>query len=38
MTTTKQYEQLEGFRSWYLFQHFKGYGYKPFITKIDFEL
>ncbi|MDA0120200.1 DUF3289 family protein [Vibrio sp. T11.5] len=34
----KQYEQLEGFRSWYLLQHFKGYGYKPFITKIDFEL
>ncbi|QUJ69101.1 DUF3289 family protein [Photobacterium sp. GJ3] len=34
----KQYEQLEGFRSWYLLQHFKGYGYKPFITKIDFKL
>ncbi|RYU64315.1 DUF3289 family protein [Aliivibrio finisterrensis] len=32
------YEQLEGFRSWYLLQHFEGYGYKPFITKIDFEL
>ncbi|MFB9188550.1 DUF3289 family protein [Vibrio ostreicida] len=34
----KQYEQLEGFRSWYLLQHFNGCGYQPFITKIDFEL
>ncbi|MDD9195732.1 DUF3289 family protein [Aliivibrio sp. S3MY1] len=34
----KPYELLEGFRSWYLLQHFEGYGYKPFITKIDFEL
>ncbi|WP_240457242.1 DUF3289 family protein [Vibrio neptunius] len=32
------YEKLEGFRSWYLLQHFKGYGYQPFITKMDFEL
>ncbi|WP_336596115.1 DUF3289 family protein [Photobacterium kishitanii] len=31
------YEWSEGFRSWYLLQHFKDYGYKPFITKIDFE-
>ncbi|MBN3574718.1 DUF3289 family protein [Vibrio neptunius] len=29
---------MEGFRSWYLLQHFKGYGYQPFITKMDFEL
>ncbi len=33
-----QYEQLEGFRSWYLLQHFEGYGFKPFITKMDFKL
>lgn len=32
------YEQLEGFRSWYLLQHFEGYGFQPFITKIGFEL
>ncbi len=32
------YEKIEGFRSWYLLQHFNGYGYQPFITKIDFEL
>ncbi|ACH64757.1 conserved hypothetical protein (plasmid) [Aliivibrio fischeri MJ11] len=32
------YEKLEGFRSWYLLQHFEGYGYKPFITKMDFKL
>lgn len=34
----KQFEQLDGFRSWYLLQHFEGYGFKPFITKMDFEL
>ncbi|MGN2719226.1 DUF3289 family protein [Aliivibrio fischeri] len=34
----KQFEQLDGFRSWYLLQHFVGYGFKPFITKMDFEL
>ncbi|WP_394136240.1 DUF3289 family protein [Aliivibrio fischeri] len=34
----KPYEQLDGFRSWYLLQHFDGYGYQPFITKMDFEL
>ncbi|WP_245798193.1 DUF3289 family protein [Vibrio ostreicida] len=34
----KQYEQLEGFRSWYLLQHFEGYGFKPLITKMDFKL
>ena len=32
------YEQLEGFRSWYLLQHFESYGYKPFITEMDFKL
>ena len=32
------YEWLDGFRSWYLLQHFEGYGYKPFITKIEFKL
>lgn len=34
----KPYEWLEGFRSWYLLQHYQGYGFKPFITKMDFEL
>ncbi|WP_063660776.1 DUF3289 family protein [Aliivibrio fischeri] len=34
----KPYEWLDGFRSWYLLQHFDGYGYKPFITKMEFEL
>ncbi|GLT19922.1 hypothetical protein GCM10007938_37050 [Vibrio zhanjiangensis] len=34
----KPYEWLEGFRSWYLLQHFKEYGYQPFITKMDFSL
>ncbi|EJE8676111.1 PAAR domain-containing protein [Vibrio parahaemolyticus] len=32
------YEKIEGFRSWYLLQHFKGYGYAPFITQMDFTL
>lgn len=32
------YEWMEGFRSWYLLQHYKGYGYKPFITRIKFKL
>ncbi|WP_419675069.1 DUF3289 family protein [Photobacterium kishitanii] len=32
------YELMEGFRSWYLLQHFEGYDYQPFITKIDFKL
>ncbi|EMN7431518.1 PAAR domain-containing protein [Vibrio parahaemolyticus] len=32
------YEMLEGFRSWYILQHFKGYGYAPFITKMNFTL
>lgn len=32
------YELIDGFRSWYLLQHFKGYSFKPFITKMDFEL
>ncbi|HIF9367330.1 TPA: DUF3289 family protein [Photobacterium damselae] len=34
----KQYEYLDGFRSWYLLQHYVGYNYKPFITEIRFEL
>ncbi|MUK37505.1 DUF3289 family protein [Aliivibrio fischeri] len=34
----KQFEQLDGFRSWYLLLHFEGYGFKPFITKMDFEV
>ncbi|GLT17764.1 hypothetical protein GCM10007938_15420 [Vibrio zhanjiangensis] len=34
----KPYEWLEGFRSWYILQHYKGYGIKPFITEISFEL
>jgi uncharacterized protein (TIGR03034 family) len=34
----KQFEQLDGFRSWYLLQHFEGYGFTPFITKMDFEI
>eukprot|EP00914_Ancora_sagittata_P021783 GHVO01043288.1.p2 GENE.GHVO01043288.1~~GHVO01043288.1.p2 ORF type:complete len:312 (-),score=8.76 GHVO01043288.1:2756-3574(-) len=32
----KQYEQIEGFRSWYLLQHF--YGFEPFITEMNFKL
>ncbi len=32
------FELLEGFRSWYLLQHYPGYGYRPFITEIDFSL
>ncbi|MFW7526337.1 DUF3289 family protein [Vibrio ostreicida] len=34
----KPYEWLEGFRSWYLLQHFNGYGYQQFMTKMDFNL
>ncbi|WP_236800102.1 DUF3289 family protein [Aliivibrio fischeri] len=34
----KPYEQIEGFRSWYLLQHYNEYSYKPFITKMDFYL
>ena len=34
----KPYEWINGFRSWYILQHFKGYGYKPFITKMEFIL
>ncbi|WP_235693362.1 DUF3289 family protein [Aliivibrio fischeri] len=33
----KSFELIEGFRSWYLLQHFKEYGYKPFITLMDFD-
>lgn len=32
------FELAEGFRSWYLLQHYKGYNYKPFITEIRFIL
>lgn len=32
------FEQLSGFRSWYLLQHYKGYGYQPFITQFRFKL
>lgn len=38
LSDMKPYELLDGFRSWYLLQHFDGYGFKPFITKIDFKL
>ncbi|MEF1257162.1 DUF3289 family protein [Vibrio sp. M260112] len=34
----KPYEWLEGFRSWYLLQHYRMYGFKPFIAKMTFEL
>ncbi|SMS01067.1 hypothetical protein VIM7927_02344 [Vibrio mangrovi] len=32
------FERLDGFRSWYLLQHYKDYGYKPFVTRIGFRL
>ncbi|MGF1873628.1 DUF3289 family protein [Photobacterium indicum] len=32
------YEQSDGFRSWYLLQHFKGYNFQPFITQIYFDM
>ena len=34
------YERFEGFRSWYILQHLKkeGFGFKPFITEIEFTL
>lgn len=32
------YELLDGFRSWYLLQHYQGYNYQPFITYIRFKL
>lgn len=34
----KKFEQLEGFRSWYLLQHYVGYDYQPFITEIKFTV
>lgn len=34
----KPYEVLEGFRSWYLLQHFGGYNYQPFVTQIYFNM
>jgi uncharacterized protein (TIGR03034 family) len=38
LSNMKPYELLEGFRSWYLLQHFEEYGFEPFITTIDFKL
>ncbi|SIO92692.1 DUF3289 family protein [Vibrio spartinae] len=32
------FEKLGGFRSWFLLQHYIGYSYQPFITKIGFKL
>lgn len=32
------FELADGFRSWYLLQHYIGYNYKPFITEIRFTL
>ncbi len=32
------YELAAGFRSWYLLQHYTGYGLKPLFTDISFEL
>ena len=37
-TNSLPFELLEGFRSWYLLQHYKGYDYYPFITSIGFYL
>ncbi|SHO58052.1 type VI secretion system tube protein TssD [Vibrio quintilis] len=34
----KKFEMLEGFRSWYLLQHYKPYDYQPFITTIQFTI
>lgn len=34
----KKFEWLQGFRSWYLLQHYSGYNYQPFITEIRFTL
>src|SRR5690606_7313296 len=36
--TINKYELLEGFRSWYLLQHYVGYGYKPIFTDMEFSL
>lgn len=34
----KQFEWLQGFRSWYLLQHYTEYNYQPFITEMRFTL
>lgn len=34
----KQFEHLQGFRSWYVLQHFNCFNYRPFITSIRFKL
>lgn len=34
----KYFEWLQGFRSWYLLQHYTEYNYQPFITEIRFTL
>ncbi|HIF9499341.1 TPA: PAAR domain-containing protein [Photobacterium damselae] len=34
----KPFELINGFRSWYLLQHYKNYAYKPFITNMEFKL
>ncbi|SHI18928.1 Major exported protein [Vibrio aerogenes CECT 7868] len=36
--SSKPFELLDGFRSWYLLQHYKDYNYQTFITKIGFTL
>lgn len=38
LSDMKPYEFIDGFRSWYLLQHFEGYKFKPFITTIGFKL
>ncbi|WP_227739677.1 DUF3289 family protein [Vibrio sagamiensis] len=34
----KAFELFKSFRSWYLLQHYTGYGFKPFITQMNFTL
>lgn len=34
----KFFEWLDSFRSWYLLQHYKEYGYRPFISEMRFKL
>ncbi|CAM3955367.1 Major exported protein [Vibrio aerogenes CECT 7868] len=35
--STNKFELLDGFRSWYILQHYVKHGYKPFITELNFE-
>ncbi|MEI8632926.1 DUF3289 family protein [Vibrio sp. PP-XX7] len=35
---TNKFELIEGFRSWYLLQHYVEYGFKPLFTDISFNL